>query len=809
MWEQQRPHQGMSEEETRNFLLSLDPQLIEAAIKQKKETTTDIRRPSIGHENIYQSTVPSMRGLPKQLSTYEDDGTTNIQPQINAALSVAENLLHHPTSVRKVSVKPGEVTKSGIFARKKSTDPTLVFTFNGNDNQDEFPQSPGQSSPLPMKNSYPTAGENEGHHGPSHHSLAVHQLHDKVETGSVASFRSAGMATHVSSTQEIIEKKMEKKQRFFDFFTMVISLCYGILVVIFSICMYASDLVLTNAYEKNHTEAWNLFLSSVGIILLLWLIFDIQTYIWKINKMSKGSSFMEGLKLVEGPDGELHIEVPMKDKGKKKNVPEYYGFAMGRHSGSFFLKIGAALFCFGHLIHMGLNMVKHIYAMTGDDVKVEKYCGQKEGLAYDIIYPVFSLIQLYFVFKYGNVIVNKNKWLARITFIHCLSSSLSFWINTLINETLDAIVTKFFVKKVNNCYEYDYNYTTTTTTTIATTTDDDDFFNQPITGLADLPPCDMGGSGITNNVICVIETRASCNTGPNAADIFAVATWLYPFTIEFSILVVAIWYILWSSIGKIQEHKDSLEFLPSITPQGSTENLHRTEGHKQNLILFADCTSSNMGLFFGVVLIVVVIVGSLIVIVNEGNCDPSLALHLGNGLKIGVLSLLIIASIIAYFIIAQFDVNPEPISFLDDMLLLMCLPSFFLYSLVALGPSIYLEFESELFVVNLLTLIQVLIQTPMIVDGLRRCSNSVEDQRKMKGRNLITFLIVANLAVYVMETLLIKSYDYQTAKIDFYGPEAWTILSHMTLPICIFYRFHSAVALVDIWKSAYKAPEHH
>merc|ERR1712142_1024207 len=177
----------------------------------------------------------------------------------------------------------------------------------------------------------------------------------------------------------------------------------------------------------------------------------------------------------------------MEGKGKSKNVPEYYGFTMGRHSGSFFLKIGAALFCFGHLIHMGLTLVKHVYAMTGNDAKVEKFCGQKEGMAYDIIYPLFSLIQLYFIFKYGNVTVNKNKWLARITFIHCLSSSLSFWINTLISETLDAIVTKFFVKKVTNCYDSDYD--STTTTTLATTTDD--YFHYiPVSVLAGLPPCD-------------------------------------------------------------------------------------------------------------------------------------------------------------------------------------------------------------------------------------------------------------------------------------------------------------------------------
>ena len=43
----------------------------------------------------------------------------------------------------------------------------------------------------------------------------------------------------------------------------------------------------------------------------------------------------------------------------------------------------------------------------------------------------------------------------------------------------------------------------------------------------------------------------------------------------------------------------------------------------------------------------------------------------------------------------------------------------------------------------------------------RRCCNSVQDQKLMRGRNTLTFLIVVNLAVYIMETLLIRSYEYQ------------------------------------------------
>ena len=90
---------------------------------------------------------------------------------------------------------------------------------------------------------------------------------------------------------------------------------------------------------------------------------------------------------------------------------------------------------------------------------MEEFCGQIPSLAYDIVHAAFSLLQLYFIFKYGNVIVNKNRWLARFTFAHCLSSCLSFWVYTLYNETLDAIVKKFFPKEISgeDCYDDGYD----------------------------------------------------------------------------------------------------------------------------------------------------------------------------------------------------------------------------------------------------------------------------------------------------------------------------------------------------------------
>ena len=728
-------------------------------------------------KNYFPSSRKNSYSGSRKGSAYEVPENINIQPQINMALSVAENLTGKSPSLRKVSVNSEQQPKSGVFGRKKAAEQSLVFTFSSDDSENGIVRD----SQLEETDTASVFSDE------SRKNLKADSVINNMKQESVVSFRTTN--TQASNMEEELE--ILRKHRFFDFLTMVLSISYGILIVISSLGIYCSDLFFTNSYQYNNSEIWNLCLSSLGIILLLWLAIDIQMYIKTINKMGASSSFFDKLKLVEGADGELCIELPL-NKGRKKNVPEYYAFTTGRHAGSFFLKIGAAVFCFGHLIHMGLNFVKHIYSMTDDDAMIEKLCGQKEGLAYDIIYPLFSLVQLYFVFKFGNVIVNKNKWLARLTFMHCLSSSLSFWMNTLINETLDAIVKKkYFIKKLSDC------------------PGDQTAFSIKANEPEEVTPCirEMTGS-TTNNLMCSIETRAMCNNGEHAEELFALAPWFYPFSIEFCVLIAGVWFILWSSIGQVHHYKNEVEFLPSVTPQGSMENIRRTEGHKQAMILFADCSSSNRGLLFGVILTVLVLVTSIFVIIKEGDCNPNLGITVGNILKITVLSIILIATVYAYYVLAHFDVNLECISLLDDMLLFFCLPSFFLYALISLGPSLMMTFEPEYFVTNVLTLIQVLIQTPMIVDGLRRCSNSARAQKKMKGRNVITFLIVANLAIYLMETLMIKSYDYQTMKSDFYGPEAWTVLSHMTLPICIFYRFHSAVALVDIWNSAYKPSGH-
>ena len=56
---------------------------------------------------------------------------------------------------------------------------------------------------------------------------------------------------------------------------------------------------------------------------------------------------------------------------------------------------------------------------------------------------------------------------------------------------------------------------------------------------------------------------------------------------------------------------------------------------------------------------------------------------------------------------------------------------------------------------------QVILQTSMIVDGLRRCSDSHFNQKRKPGRNVIMFLLITNFATYFWDTFEIKSAEYQ------------------------------------------------
>lgn len=102
------------------------------------------------------------------------------------------------------------------------------------------------------------------------------------------------------------------------------------------------------------------------------------------------------------------------------------------------------------------------------------------------------------------------------------------------------------------------------------------------------------------------------------------------------------------------------------------------------------------------------------------------------------------------------------------------------------------------------SLIQTTCQTLFILDASKRSCITQEQFRKKPGRETITFLLVTNLAMWAINTLEKSRADSHPIQLHFYGLWAWTIITHVSMPLAIFYRFHSTVCLCEIWKRAYK-----
>lgn len=143
----------------------------------------------------------------------------------------------------------------------------------------------------------------------------------------------------------------------------------------------------------------------------------------------------------------LQIPLPNLTLDQIKPISHEYCFATGRHGEFFYLKLGAAWFAFGLLIHSILTLSYQILYLTSDDPQASK-CSNVLLLAVDIIFPLYSLFVLFFIFKYCNVIINQCRGLARLMLMHAIGTSLAFWIYTIVRETVDAINMKNYYKMI-------------------------------------------------------------------------------------------------------------------------------------------------------------------------------------------------------------------------------------------------------------------------------------------------------------------------------------------------------------------------
>ncbi|CAH2091892.1 unnamed protein product [Euphydryas editha] len=575
------------------------------------------------------------------------------------------------------------------------------------------------------------------------------------------------------------------------YFSLITSCMYAVLLVTLGVIFYLSDTFV----DVELSSIYSLVLLAIGLSYHLYLFIDIGRYKTVAQKNEK-IKFIHNKKLQEffakQEEDFSNTNIP-GDRTPQSVISQAlppavlmplrhdYCFSYGRHSGSFYLKLGAAGFAFGHLIHSVLLIAVQIGYYFDDNIDNES-CIEIASVILDICSPLYCFLQLYFIFKYSNVHVMKAQGLAHLGFMHMIGSSLCFWVMTIVRETVLALTIY-----ANSVYG---NRTTENETT--------GFIYNTIE-----PQPSIDVSGLYNE---------KCQGAPAIISIIEnFSPYLYPFGVEFNILIVAVYYIIWSHIGccSNEENESTTDSDDNQTickiPIASEDN-----DYTSNIVIYADCHASNKGLFLGIILTVIVagvlILGFVFSSVGGEFLEIGYVLNYCTSLFLHIVMLL--AVIIAYSQTRKLDINEHPISLLDDILLFICLPAFFMEALFSTVATINVMniVRTMDFVVMV---IQVILQTPLLVDGLRRCSNARKLRRAKPGREVLMFLLIANVVMWLFYTFSYKSPESLDDRYEYYGKVLWSILGHISLPLMMFYRFHSSVCFADIWDAAYRPGSEH
>ena len=176
---------------------------------------------------------------------------------------------------------------------------------------------------------------------------------------------------------------------------MVMSMLWGIFLFFACSFSYIYDLLINEDIDYHISPFINLTVTGIGIIVLTYFIIDIKTYVSKLERRAFGNINLGDLKLVEGEDGDWHVELPLPHE--KKTLPEYYGFVSGRHAGSSYLKLAAGFFWTFHIIQLILNIIKRVVFSS------HKECSDNVEMTFELLMPLFILLQVKWLFHFTGI----------------------------------------------------------------------------------------------------------------------------------------------------------------------------------------------------------------------------------------------------------------------------------------------------------------------------------------------------------------------------------------------------------------------
>lgn len=238
-----------------------------------------------------------------------------------------------------------------------------------------------------------------------------------------------------------------------------------------------------------------------------------------------------------------------------------------------------------------------------------------------------------------------------------------------------------------------------------------------------------------------------------------------------------------------------------------------------------DCNRASKGLFLGLLCLVtgVVVIIIFLVVKEDDDFPTDTIFWLTNGTLLTILSITIFMSVIGLAQIRKLSVIGRKMTKLDGILSVISMLGVQLYGTFGIlvgaaglaldksapADSYFLTSNQKrhtmLLCLSVAQILQTTMQSSLISEGIRRTSLTRNQIMTKPARQVITFLLFSNAVLWAFDTFVVQSWTSQELQLRFFGVLVWGVISRIGLPLLVFFRFHSCVLLLEIWKRSYQS----
>ncbi|XP_068085981.1 proton channel OtopLc-like [Anabrus simplex] len=590
------------------------------------------------------------------------------------------------------------------------------------------------------------------------------------------------------------------KQLGTDALTSTLSALYGKLVVVMGIAFPMAE-VISTYIPPSFYEGFYLYLYFGSMAFLLYMYAMLlrdranMSVVNSFKRTRAESSVSMESGSEESGETRAHTDTEMSTTTGSQYRTTYSTSKQYQmhHYGSFYLRMGAVAFGIGSMIYSGLEFGQYF------ELERNTKCHNVLLALTPATRMAFIFIQMYFIFLNNEQMkVYKHRSLARFGLMHMIGTNLSVWLNVLIQETKHEILT--FYNPENNTLGISHRLALK-------------MHALPTPNGAKQPPTTVSAPHDPHHRVTrglmgphrIYECRRTNIMGSLVQD---ASPFLFPCTIEYSLICAAILYVMWKNISRpatstVKIGAGGREGIVAGARGDLAHSAYKRSPHHYSV----DCAGAHKGLFVGILVLVLTIISLILFFVLISREElVGLAVVEVNICELSLYVMTTVATLVGMLQVRQLRYDGGRNLELDNILLVCAQTGMFIYStFTIIGGHFTIEKNTVLVLITALaSLVQTTCQTMFVLDASRRSCVTPEQIRRKPGRELVTFLLVTNLAMWAINTLEKSRAESHPIQLHFYGLWAWTIITHVSMPLAIFYRFHSTVCLCEIWKRAYK-----